>query len=187
MDAMTALNTRVTPARLVDPAPAGAELDEILATALRAPDHGKLKPWRLFVIAGDARARLGALMADNLRAREPDAPAPLLEREAEKPLRAPLIVVVAAKVQADHPKIPVVEQVLSAGCAAQNIQLAAHAKGYGCMWKTGPIARDAAFKSAFGLAETDELVGLLYIGTTDAAPAPRQVDTAPFVSAWTGA
>jgi len=28
-------------------------------SAVRAPDHGRLRPWRFVVIEGDKRARLG--------------------------------------------------------------------------------------------------------------------------------
>ena len=186
MDALTALSTRVSVSKLVDPAPAGPALDTILAAAVRAPDHGKLKPWRLFVIEGDARAKLGTLMAASLRKRDPEAPAALIERETGKPLRAPLIVAVAAKVEADHPKIPALEQILAAGCAAQNIQLAAHALGFGAMWRTGPAARDPDVKAAFDLSHDDELIGFVYLGTPDNPPPPREIDPDKFVSAWNG-
>ena len=36
----------------VDP----AHLDAILTAGIRVPDHGALKPWRLVIIAGEARA-----------------------------------------------------------------------------------------------------------------------------------
>jgi hypothetical protein len=44
------------------------------------------------------------------------------------PLRAPLVVVVIAKLQ-DHVKVPKAEQRLAAGCAAHGILIAAHAQG----------------------------------------------------------
>lgn len=188
MDAMTALKSRVTPLRLIEPAPSGEALQALLEAATRAPDHGKLRPWRLFVIEGEGRTRLGELMVEALKRNDPEAPEPLLIREAEKPMRAPMIIVLAAKVEAEHPKIPAVEQIMSAACAAQNIQLAAHAQGFGCMWKTGAPARDAGIKAAFGLAPTDELVGFLYIGTPEGGlPQPRQVKMEDHVARWPAA
>lgn len=184
MDALTTLRTRVSVPKLTVPAPSGDSLDAILESAMRAPDHGKLRPWRLHLIEGVGREKLGGLMADALRRRDPEAPPPLLEREAAKPLRAPLIVVVAAKVDAEHPKIPVIEQILAAGCAAQNIQLAAHALGFGCMWRTGAAARDPGLKAAFGLDEDDELVGFLYLGSVQEIPSMRPIETRDFVAKW---
>lgn len=184
MDALTALTTRVSPLSLQEPAPSGAALEALYAAAMRAPDHGRLKPWRLFVIEGAGRERLGKLMVESLKRRDPEAPEPLLEREAEKPMRAPMIIAVAAKVQPEHPKIPALEQILATGCAAQNIQLAAHAQGFGCMWKTGPVTRDPEFKAAFGLEPHDELIGFLYVGTPGNVPPVKQATPADFVSHW---
>jgi nitroreductase len=74
MDAIDALTTRRSPAQFADPAPDDASLAEILRAAMRAPDHGKLKPWRFIVLRGDARKRFGEVMAAAMKRREPDAP-----------------------------------------------------------------------------------------------------------------
>ncbi len=47
MSAIDTLLNRNSHARLVDPGPDAAELNTILQAALRAPDHGRLRPWRL--------------------------------------------------------------------------------------------------------------------------------------------
>jgi nitroreductase len=186
MDALQALLTRRSPAQLQDPPPAGAALQSILDAAMRAPDHGKLRPWRFLVLRGDARARLGALMADALQRRDPTATPPLLEKERGKPLRAPLIVVVAAEIIEGH-KIPAVEQLLAAGAAAQNLQLAAHALGFGAVWRTGAPAYDPVVKQALGLKPSDAIIGFMYLGTPAAAAAPASVpDPSGFVRDWTG-
>jgi nitroreductase len=110
----------------------------------------------------------------------------MLNRERSKPLRAPVIVVVVARVR-PHDKIPEVEQLLSAGAAAQNIMLAAHALGYGAMWKTGAPAYDAKVKQALGLEAADSIAGFIYLGTraggTSPLPHPEPDD---FVKIWRG-
>jgi nitroreductase len=88
-----------------------------------------------------------------------------VERERDKALRAPLIIVVAAHVNPAITKVPQIEQQLSAGAAAQNIMLAAFVLGFNAMWKTGGAAYDAAVKQALGLEPGDAIVGFLYIGT----------------------
>jgi len=186
MEAIDALTSRRSPNQFTEPAPDQAALDAILRAAMRAPDHGKLKPWRFLVLRGDARQRLGEVMAEAMKRREPDAPANMLEREREKPLRAPLIVVLAAALKEDH-KIPVIEQLMAAGAAAQNVMLAAHAMGFGAAWKTGAPAYDAYVKEALGLASSDAIVGFLYLGTPAAPPSalpPNEL--ADFVRAWPG-
>jgi len=186
MDAIEALTTRASPLQLADPAPDRDALNAMLRAAARAPDHGRLRPWRFLVITGAARSRLGDMLATALRAREPEAPEAAVEKERTKPLRAPLMIVVAARIRETR-KIPAVEQIISAGAAAQNILVAAHALGFGGFWRTGPPAYDEQVKTALGLDASDSIVGFLYIGTPAvAAPPQPPADLAELVTEWTG-
>ena len=171
MEAIEALTTRVSGGVLVDPAPDELELHSILSAALRAPDHGRLRPWRFTLVRGAARGRLGELMAKTYKRRHPDATPAQIEKEKDKPLRAPMILVVAAKVD-EHSNIPAIEQVMSAATAAQNVMVAAFALGFGCKWKTGDAAYDPEMKSSFDLAAADAIVGFLYLGSNESPPAP---------------
>ena len=107
-----------------------------------------------------------------------------LERERAKPLRAPLIIAVCCIVDAGA-RIPVIEQMLSAGAAAQNIMVAANALGYGSAWKTGEPAYDENVKRALGLEAKDAIVGFIYLGTRAQMTPPAQtVDPQQFVVEW---
>jgi nitroreductase len=187
MDAIELLHTRESAARLQEPAPSEADLQSILQAALRAPDHGRLRPWRFIAIRGEALARFGDVLASSLQARMPDANADMLARERAKALRAPLIVAVAARIQHGG-KIPEVEQLLSTGAAAQNIMLAANALGYGAMWKTGDPAYDPRVKQALGLDAADAIVAFIYLGTNPGTPRPAGARPAlqDFVVEWRG-
>jgi nitroreductase len=186
MDALDLLLTRESALKLDAPAPSEADLDTIFQSAVRAPDHGRLRPWRFVVIEADKRARLGDLMADSMRRRMPDVSEEMLDRERAKPMRAPTIVVAAAHVQKGH-KIMECEQIAAAAAATQNIMLAAHALGYGAMWKTGEPAYDPGVKTALGLDAEDEIMGFLYLGTNvgTSSPAPRP-SARDQVSVWAG-
>jgi nitroreductase len=185
MDAIEALTSRRSPVKLVDPAPSDEQIASILSAAIRAPDHGRLRPWRFIILRGEARERLGKVLADALEARAPNVPEDVLRHERAKPLRSPLMIVVAAAIVAGH-KIPVVEQLLAAGAATQNIMLAAHAMGYGAMWRTGDGAYDDAVKKALGLKASDAIVGFLYLGTSAGrTPIPPDEPTAAsFMTEW---
>jgi nitroreductase len=186
MDALDLLLSRESALKLEDPAPAAAELDKIFESAIRAPDHGRLRPWRFVVIESDKRARFGDLMADVLHRRDPNVSAEMLDRERAKAMRAPLIVAAAARIQKGH-RIPEAEQRSAAAAATQNIMLAAHAMGYGAMWKTGEPAYDPLMKSALGLEPDDEIVGFLYLGTKTGAGSPAARPAArDQVSVWAG-
>ncbi|GAA4334642.1 nitroreductase family protein [Pigmentiphaga soli] len=171
-DIVDLMITRVSPARLVAPAPSEAELERILRAGARAPDHGRLRPWRFVIIDEAARPRFSEMLAASLRARKPEASDAELQRERDKALRAPLIIAVAARpVQA---KVPEIEQVLAVAACTENMILAAHALGYGATWKTGDAAYDDAVKAGLGLEPGDAIVAFLYLGTTAAAPPSRE-------------
>jgi nitroreductase len=170
MDAIEMLLTRASNGKLGEPAPDDHSVRLALEAALRAPDHGMLRPWRIKLIRGTARERLGQVLRVALLRRKPNASVEELDREQKKPLRAPLIIVVSAHLR-EHPKAPAVEQLLSAGAAAQNILLALHARGYASMWRTGAPAYDPEVKRALGLSPDDAIVAFLYAGTP-LLPAP---------------
>ncbi|HXP77646.1 MAG TPA: nitroreductase [Stellaceae bacterium] len=183
MDAIDALMNRVSPAQLVEPGPDAAQLRTLLAAAARAPDHGRMQPWRFVLIEGEARVRFGEVMAQSLKRREPDAPAGKLDAERKKPLRAPLVVVVAAAVK-ENPKVPDVEQVVAAGAAAQNMLVAAHALGLGGFWRTGAAAYDPEVKRALGLGDSDAIVGFLYVGSVGVPGQVKPSDLAAVTRRW---
>ena len=151
---------------------------------MRAPDHGRLRPWRFVVVRGGARERLGELFAAHAQRAQPQLGAQALQRERLKALRAPLIVVVAAHCN-PAVKIPLIEQTLSAGAAAHAMMLAAFALGFNAMWKTGGPAYDETVKQALGFASTDAIVGFLYLGTETApAAAPARGEWRDLVRYW---
>ncbi len=181
------LSRQSVPPRLVDgPAPPQADIDDMLAAAMRAPDHGAIRPWRFHVIQGEALNRLGDLFVEALKKREPDAPPETIEKEQSRPLRAPLIIAACAKIDRERTdKIPAVEQVVAVAAACQNILLAAHDKGYGAMMLTGANARDPHVRAAFGLEGPDELVSFIYIGTPSGPAFEKErPDPAEYTNVW---
>ena len=169
MQAIDALLERRSARALTEPGPDDGTLGLMLTAATRAPDHGRLRPWRFVVIRGAARARLGELLAGHLQRAQPNASAEALERERLKSQRAPVIVVVAAHCHAAA-KIPMIEQTLSAGAAAYAVMLAAPALGFGAMWKTGDASYDPVVREGLGLGPEDSIVGFLYLGTEAGEP-----------------
>jgi len=103
------------------------------------------------------------MLAASARRRVPGLSDGDLQRERDKALRAPLIIVVACRV-VPGTKVPAIEQILAAGAAAQNILLALHSLGYVAAWKTGEAAYDTEVKKALGFAADDHLVGFIYTG-----------------------
>lgn len=187
MQALDALLNRVSVPRLLEPAPSAAQRDVLFAAAMRAPDHGQLRPWRFLTVEGAAREQLGSLLAQACRLQDPQAPQAMLDKAQAGPLRAPLVVVVIARLQ-EHFKVPKSEQRLAAACAAHGILLAAYAQGIGAVWRTGELSYSPHVAKGLGLSEGEEVIGLLYLGTPQNPPrVAAKEDLSTFVSAWPGA
>jgi len=178
MDLLEGIRSRASALKLGEPGPSPEHLEEILRAGLRAPDHGRLKPWRFVVLEGQTKSRLADAMAEMLRRKQPQATQAQLDAERAKTARAPTIVVVAARITKG--KIPEIEQVCSVAAGVQNMFLAAHALGYGAMWKTGAAAYDPEVKKALGLLPDDHIVAMLYLGTpiTPGTVVPHALDDA---------
>ncbi len=163
MDALDSLVTRQSAKTYGASAPSREHLAQVLQAAVRAPDHGRLRPWRFMLIEGEQRRKFGDLLAASALRRVPGLSEGDLQRERDKALRAPLIIVTACRV-VPGTKVPAIEQLMAAGAATQNILLALHALGYVAAWKTGEAAYDAEVKKALGFAADDHIVGFVYTG-----------------------
>jgi len=164
MELLTAIASRCSAARLVEPGPSPKDLARIIDAAGRAPDHGRLKPWHLLVLDQATKERFATAAAQAKRARLPSLSDEQLAAERERIMRSPTIVIVGCAVR-EHPKVPQIEQVIAAGAAAQNLFLAAHDLGYGVMWKTGAAAYDPDVKTLVGLRAQDHIVAIMHLGT----------------------
>ncbi|MEH6557067.1 MAG: nitroreductase family protein [Oceanicoccus sp.] len=186
---MTLLHSRNSAPRLRDPAPEGDVLESILKAGLRAPDHAWLAPWRFLTITGSGRQNLSELFVKSKQvvrksAGEPELTDIEIIKIATKTLRAPLIVVVIASLT-EHPKVPPIEQQLSAGCAAHSILLAAHACGYGGLWRTGDNAFNQVVMKGLGLQTNESIIGFLYIGTIEGElKTIRDLSVADYCQSW---
>jgi nitroreductase len=167
VDLLTAIESRASALKLIEPGPTRAHLEQIMRAGVRAPDHGRLRPWRFVVLEGAAREKLGDAMARLSLVKFPQSTPEQLDGARRKVLRAPTIVVVAARIT--QGKIPEVEQVAAVAAGVENMVLVAQALGYGTMWKTGTAAYDAQTKTMLGLAAQDHIVAFLYLGTTAVA------------------
>jgi nitroreductase len=142
--------------------PSKKQLGQILQAGGRAPDHGKLFPWRFIVFEGKGRERAGDILAEVMKAEgERDKQ---VEEERGRFLRAPVVIGVVSAAREQH-KIPVWEQELSAGAVCQNILIAATALGFVGNWLSEWYAYHPAVKDRLGLKAGERIAGFIYIGT----------------------
>lgn len=176
---------RSVPSRqLGEPGPDPATLLRMLRAAVRVPDHGKLVPFRFLAVRGDARLALGDFLAAHARQRDPQAPEPAIAKDRQRFAHAPLVVVVVACLH-DSPKVPPVEQWMTAGCTCFALLQAAQAFGYGAQWLTGWAAFDRPVATHLGLAGNEHVAGFIHIGTAQVqAPERDRPDPATLLADW---
>ena len=166
MDMIAALtHRRSVPSRqLGGPGPSEQQTRRMLESALRVPDHGKLAPWRFLLIRGDARHRLGERLAARALELDPGAPTAAIDKDRQRFSHAPLVIAVIATPVEGH-KVPVVEQLMSAGAVCFALLQAAQGLGFGAQWLTGWAAYDRVILDGLGLAAHEQLVGFIHVGT----------------------
>lgn len=152
--------------RLVAPAPDCGQLDLMLKAAARVPDFQHLRPYR-FLLAQDGglerlaqkmqRAAAASGLGDDIVTRVPK----MLSR-------APLIVIAVASPRPSE-AVPVIDQILCAGCTVLTLQLAALALGFGGIWRTGWPSNNPLLNRELGLQEPERIIGFLYLGTVPTA------------------
>lgn len=148
---------------MTGPGPSADQLRTILACASRVPDHGKLAPWRFILFEGDARKRMGDVLADVVRTTEPEASLERVALEQRRFLRAPVVIGVVSRVREGIP-IPEWEQTLSAGACCMNMLIAAHALGFVANWLTEWYAFHPLVRDELKLKSGERIAGFIYIG-----------------------
>jgi len=172
--------------QLGPPGPDDGQLRALLEAAIRVPDHGRLVPYRLLLIRGDARHALGEALAQIRAGKDPETKPAVLTKDRERFASAPFVVAVIARVLADH-KIPEIEQRFCAGCVASNLLLGAQALGFGAQWLTGWAAYDADVAHRLGLTDNESIVGFVHVGSVVLAASDRpRVQLDDVLGEWTG-
>ncbi|UPG84864.1 nitroreductase [Luteibacter aegosomatis] len=176
---------RSVPSRqLGEPGPDGATLRRLIEAAVRVPDHGKLEPFRIRVLRGDAKREFGRKLAKLAVEANPDLSDAKREKERNRYEHAPLVLVVSAKIDGDS-KVPEIEQTVTAGCVAYNLLLGAQALGFGAQWLTGWAAYDRQVAKLLDMKKSEHIVGFVHVGTpTMEAPERERPSYDDIVSVW---
>jgi len=163
----------VAPKRLQAPGPDADQLRQMVEAAACAPDHRTLRPWRLVLIADHQRPALADLFEACTLDRDPDAGATDRARSRDKAHRAPTLLLAVLRSTPDDPEVPLTERAVTLGAALMSLLLAAHGLGFGAMLTSGRAVRTARFEQAFALAEGEQAVCFVSIGSAS-SPAPRR-------------
>ena len=162
MDTLQTIQTRHSNGKIKAEIVSRDVIERLLNAAVQAPNHYKVRPWRFVVLTGDARNRLGEILAQSLKARFPQLNDDALDKERAKPLRSPVLIAVGVDKPSES-KVLEIENICAAAAACENILLAAHDLGLAGKWRTGDAARDPLVKKFLGFAEDQHIISFLYI------------------------
>lgn len=180
--------SRISPPihELKGPPPSDEEIATMIRAASRVPDHGRLEPWRFIIYRGEARGKVGALLADLAEKEEGPLSEGRRNQELARFSRAPLVIGVVSSPK-EHPKIPQWEMSLSGAAAAMNLVHAANALGFSANWITNWYAYSAEGRRLLGLAPHERVVGFVHIGRFDGSVPDRpRPDPAAVASDYAG-
>ena len=162
--ALSNILERNSPRQLIEPHPNAEQMKLVYEAALRAPDHGWIRPTRFIEVSGEGLEKLSNIFEQFAQKHLQDVSDEVLEKYRQAPFRAPMIVILVSTIK-EHPKVPPLEQLFSTAAAGQNILLAINALGFGGIWRTGKFALNKEIGSFLGLDDNQEVLGYLYIGT----------------------
>lgn len=163
MEILDLLQRRRSNKKFGDIAPNAEQLEQILKAALRAPDHGRLKPYHFVVIEKSGMPQFKeCLEAASVEFAMDEKNAAKADKIAHQ---APLVIGIVAKLDHHSEKVPVWEQMITAGCATYSMQLAANAQGFETVWISKKWVEGSKMREMFGCAEGDKIIGLLLIGS----------------------
>ena len=167
MSVFKTIKSRRSIGKMTAQAPTRQQVEQLLEAATHAPNHHKVEPWKFIVLAGSARSELGQVMAKSLAQRLADNPPEkaeaMLDKERNKLLRSPVVIVAAAE-QPTQANVLEIENIEAVAAAVENMLLAAEEMGLACMWRTGDAAYDPHVKRWLGLTPEDHIVAFVYLG-----------------------
>ena len=163
MDILDLLQHRRSNKKFGEIAPSVEQVENMIKAALRAPDHGKMKPYHFVVIEKSGMPKLRECLASAAVEFNMD------EKNAAKAEKlsgqAPMVIGIVAKIDHESPKVPAWEQIVSAGCATYAMQLAANAQGFETVWISKKWVEGSLLRETFGCRAGDKVIGLLLVGS----------------------
>jgi nitroreductase len=135
-------------------------LRDLCELAVWAPNHKRTWPWRFAIADGDARARLGEVVADAMQ-RHGDPPQKV-EKARTKYLRTPVTVVVGSAPGDSHLRTAENRDAVAAGI--QIMLLAATEQGLASYWGSCPKGANDVVAELCGFEPDTHISALIYMG-----------------------
>lgn len=176
------LRYSVGPKQMAAPGPGVEQWARAADLALRAPDHGGLRPFRFVVVDDGQRTALSELFARGAKQRGQGAEE--VERARSRAFNGPGLAAMVARVRDDVPDVASHEQWLCVGAALMNFMNALHLMGFGAKALSGASVSDLAVRTAF-CGPGERLACWVIAGRPKHAAHPKgDVVASPVLSHW---
>ncbi len=188
MDLLQAIRSRQSINRVKQDPVSDETIEEILESAVHAPNHKITEPWLFHVFTGKGRGEFARARAETARLQaeeegeDEEMAAGRISRERKKAFRAPVVIAVISRSGRDG--VETTENYAACSAAVQNMLLTAHSLGLGAIWRTGPVAYHDHMREFFGLQDGDRIVAYLYVGYPDMGERPRRREAVAEKTAW---
>jgi nitroreductase len=161
-------------------------VEQLLESAVRAPNHKLTQPWRFAVLTGTAKERYAEIRARHRLKRYTNSAAPEALAGAEKVRRevldTPLHIIAMAALSPDE--ITREEDYAATMMAVANLMIAAESLGLGTYLKTGGVMQDPGLMELASVPERYRVVGLISLGYPAEREAPRRRKAAAELTSW---
>lgn len=152
------------------------QVQQLLELADWAPTHANTEPWRFFIYSGNAVKTFCTQHAE-LYKKNTD-PEKYLQANYDKFLHngdTTSHIIMTVMQRGPLPKVPAMEEEAAVSSAIQNILLGATALGIASFWSTGGMVHHYSMKEMLHLRNDDVVMGMIYLGYTDAQQKGRRV------------
>lgn len=173
MTAIDTIRARRSIKKFTDTPVAREQVETLLALGALAPNNRMTQPWRFLVLGPEARAAYGTALGirKSRKIEDPAVAQATRDRTLADAVAAPLMI---GLVQALSDNLEIREEDYAAcWMGAQNILLGAVELGLGTHLRSGAVFNDATVKEAWGVAESERVLGVILLGHPDATPEPK--------------
>lgn len=160
-------------------------VQNLLASAVWAPNHGKTEPWRFTVFIDEHTSTVAdAQQAFYKRTTASEVFSNTrYERFRNRAEKSSVIIGLGMKRQ-EAAKIPESEEMIAVGIAAHNIMLHATAYGIGSFWSSGGFIHSAEATELLEIEHPDKVLGFMYLGYPEGDWPKSHRKPLEYVSRW---
>jgi nitroreductase len=184
MDLHEAIRARRS-VRQFTPRPIGREqIEQLLDSAVQAPNHRLTQPWRFYVLGPQARRAYGTVLGSRKakKVEDPVAAQAVVDKVATAGAALPAQIAVAMTL-AEQPEVRE-EDYGATMMAVQNILLTAHAMGLATHVKSGAVMEDPRARAAVGVPEGERIVAMIDVGEPAELPEGKARRAASELTRW---